>query len=123
MFRTSAPRDTPRIEEMLIEGRFPGAASSLTPTPSSNSTGAAAPVGVVNQGSFTATTNGTCTLVWDNSYSRLRGKQLQYIVQVVTEEAMQAAMEAAEEMSKASSRNRSLITSRIEVSHSVTAFD
>lgn len=40
--------------------------------------------------------------------------QVQFILQVVSEEAMRAAVEAAEEMARASSRSRSLLTARIE---------
>lgn len=40
--------------------------------------------------------------------------QVQFILQVVDEMAMAAAVEAAEEMSRACSRSRSLLTSRIE---------
>jgi hypothetical protein len=39
---------------------------------------------------------------------------MQFMVQVVDEQAMAAAVEAAEEMRRASSRSRSLLTSRIE---------
>lgn len=40
--------------------------------------------------------------------------QVQHLVQVVSPEAMQAAVEAAAELARASSRNRSLITARIQ---------
>ncbi len=106
--------------EVLMEGRFPSpetAPTAATAPPSPTKTQQQQQQQGFVQGSYTApatSQGGTCTFTWDNAYSRLRGKQLQYVLQVVTDDIMQAAMEAAEELSRASSRNRSLIKARIQ---------
>ncbi|CAM9741485.1 unnamed protein product, partial [Choristocarpus tenellus] len=48
------------------------------------------------RGSFTCPMDGTCILLWDNSYSRLRGKRLSFVVESVTVDTMRAAIEAAD---------------------------
>ena len=48
------------------------------------------------QGSYTCTADGTCVLKWGNTYSRLRGKQLSFVVEAAAADAMRAAIEAAD---------------------------
>jgi hypothetical protein len=48
------------------------------------------------QGSYTCTADGTCVLKWSNTYSRLRGKQLSFVVEAAAADAMRAAIEAAD---------------------------
>jgi hypothetical protein len=53
---------------VLMEGRLPAAASEK-----GKESGA---VSMVQGGSYTAPVAGSCVLMWDNAYSRLRGKQV-----------------------------------------------
>ncbi|CAM9133102.1 unnamed protein product, partial [Discosporangium mesarthrocarpum] len=54
------------------------------------------------RGSFTCPTDGTCSLLWNNSYSRLRGKRLSFVVESVTSDTMRAAIEAADAVARKS---------------------
>ncbi|KAG3113045.1 hypothetical protein PI124_g7946 [Phytophthora idaei] len=53
------------------------------------------------QGLYRCLRPGKATLVWDNSYSRLRGKNVLYQVQVVTSSIMESAMAAADALDEA----------------------
>ena len=46
-------------------------------------------------GSYPAPCAGTVTLIWDNSYSWSRGKQLAYVAEVFTPALMRVAEEAS----------------------------
>jgi len=112
----SPPFEPPSLE-ILMEGRFPSSDPQTAPPPSPTKPGGGGGGPEYVQGSYTSpppSLRGICCLTWDNAFSRLRGKQVQYVLQVVREEAMQAAVEAAEELLRASSRTRNLITSRIQ---------
>lgn len=105
---------TPLPVEILVEGRFPQAGSAV-PAPLSPDAEAGRAEDV--QGCYSVpaeSLGGVCSFCWDNRYSRLRGKQVQYVLQVVTEEAMQAAVEAAKESSRASSRTRGVVGRRLQ---------
>ncbi|GLD96295.1 hypothetical protein PINS_up004978 [Pythium insidiosum] len=53
------------------------------------------------EGSHQCSSAGTATFVWDNSYSRLRGKNIQYQVQVVHRSIMESAIAAADAFDEA----------------------
>ncbi|CEG43084.1 hypothetical protein PPTG_00953 [Plasmopara halstedii] len=53
------------------------------------------------EGSYRCLKPGKATLVWDNSYSRLRGKNVLYQVQVITSSIMESAITAADALDEA----------------------
>lgn len=58
------------------------------------------------QGRYTCTETGTATLCWDNTYSRIRGKNISYLAEVVEEETMNSALLAADAMAEALSTRK-----------------
>uniref|UniRef100_M4BCW8 GOLD domain-containing protein n=1 Tax=Hyaloperonospora arabidopsidis (strain Emoy2) TaxID=559515 RepID=M4BCW8_HYAAE len=58
-------------------------------------------IGRAVEGSFRCDRTGKITLTWDNSYSRLRGKNVLYQVQVVTGSVMASATAAADALDEA----------------------
>lgn len=65
------------------------------------------------QGVFTAPEAGYVRLFWDNRYSVLTGKNLQYVGASVTPEAVEAALRAADVMTNMQSQPRSQVYEKI----------
>uniref|UniRef100_A0AAV2YLL5 GOLD domain-containing protein n=1 Tax=Lagenidium giganteum TaxID=4803 RepID=A0AAV2YLL5_9STRA len=61
----------------------------------------ATPVGRPIEGMYQCPASGRATLVWDNSYSRIRGKNILYQVHVVDSRIMESASAAADALSEA----------------------